>query len=225
MQIPFELSRRDLLAGSAVLPLLACAPSSAAPPATSSRLITGTICPATPRQTEGPFYFDPQLVRRDIREGRPGTPLTLRLQIVDASDCGPAARARVDIWHCDAAGAYSGYDRERTAGERWLRGTQVSDAEGVVSFQSLYPGWYQGRAPHIHVKAWTETGRELTAQAYFPDALSDRIYGDSIYAQRDGRRLRNGDDFIFRRTGEHPPLIAMAEASNGLAGAIVIALG
>ena len=225
MQIPFEISRRDLLAGSAALPLLACAPSSAAPPATSNRLIAGTICPATPRQTEGPFYFDPQLVRQDISEGKPGTPLMLRLQIVGTADCGPAARARVDIWHCDAAGTYSGYDRERTAGERWLRGTQFSDADGVVSFQTLFPGWYLGRAPHIHVKAWTEDGRELTSQAYFPDALSDRIYAGSAYAHRDGRHLRNGDDSIFRRTGDHPPLVATTEARDGLAGAMVIGLG
>ncbi|HYD39150.1 MAG TPA: intradiol ring-cleavage dioxygenase, partial [Allosphingosinicella sp.] len=171
--------RREVVAGigmAALVPLLACArrPAAAAAP---GKLIAGDTCPLTPRQTEGPFYFDPRLVRRDIREGRPGVPLRLRLQVVVAADCAPVAGARVDIWHCDAAGAYSGYDSERTAGQAWLRGTQIADAEGVVAFDTLYPGWYPGRAPHVHFKAWLPEGRgEVTSQLYFPDALSDAVY-------------------------------------------------
>lgn len=220
----FEFNRRHLLLGAAALPFAGCGPSAAAPPATSNRLIAGTICPATPPQTEGPFYFDPELVRQDISEGKTGVPLRIRLQIVGAADCAPAARTRVDLWHCDAEGRYSGYDREWTAGARWLRGTQFADAAGVVEFRTLYPGWYEGRAPHIHVKTWSDDGRELTSQIYFPDALSDRIYEEGAYARRAGRRLRNADDFIFRRTGEYPPLVDMAEGQGGYQGAIVIAL-
>ncbi|HEX8262897.1 MAG TPA: hypothetical protein VF547_08495, partial [Allosphingosinicella sp.] len=134
--------RRDVLAGLAALPLvplLACArgPEAAA---ARARLIAGSACPVTPRQTEGPFYFDPKRVRPDVREGRPGLPLRLRLQVVTAAGCAPVAGARVDIWHCDAAGTYSGYGSERSAGEAWLRGTQFADVDGVVAFETIYPG-------------------------------------------------------------------------------------
>lgn len=151
-------------------------------------------------------------------------PLRLRLQIVEAAGCAPSARARIDVWHCDAAGAYSGYDGERTQGQRWLRGTQLADAEGVAEFRTLWPGWYEGRAPHIHVKAWLPDRRELASQLYFADALSDRIYAEGPYAGHAGRRLRNGDDFIFRQLGGEAPLVQVAEASYGYAGAVVIAL-
>ena len=220
------IHRRDLLIGGlgmAALPLAACA-KERAPAARSTRLIAGTTCPVTPEQTEGPFYFDPALVRADIAEGKDGVPLRLRLQIVDSAACAPSRRARVDIWHCDSAGVYSGYDRERSAGARWLRGTQFADAQGVAAFNTLYPGWYEGRAPHIHVKAWLPDGRELTSQLYFPDALSDAIYGQGAYAGRAGRRQRNGDDFIFRDSGGDVPMAQVARSAAGYDGAIVIAL-
>ncbi len=229
MEPPFLVHRREMLAGAgalglSALPMIACARQPAAPAATGARLIAGTACPVTPEQTEGPFYFDPELVRREIAEGRPGVPLRLRLQIVDAAGCAPSARARVDVWHCDAAGAYSGYDRERSRGQRWLRGTQLADAEGVAEFHTLWPGWYEGRAPHIHVKAWLSDRREITSQLYFDDALSDRIYAEGPYAARAGRRLRNGDDFIFRGLGGEAPIVQAAAAAGGYDGAAVIAL-
>jgi protocatechuate 3,4-dioxygenase beta subunit len=225
------IDRRQLLTGAgalglAALPIIACAqrPQAAAPAATSARLIAGTTCPVTPEQTEGPFYFDPEMVRRDITEGKAGTPLRLRLQIVDAAACAPSQRARVDLWHCDAAGVYSGYDQERSAGQRWLRGTQFADAQGVAAFNSLYPGWYEGRAPHIHVKAWMPDGREMTSQLYFPDALSDAVYRESAYAARPGSHMRNGDDGIFRRAGGGVPMAEIARSADGYDAAIVIAL-
>lgn len=222
------IQRRQLLTGAgalglASLPILACA-KEPGPAAASPRLIAGATCPVTPEQTEGPFYFDPALVRQDITEGKAGTPLRLRLQIVEAAACAPSQRARVDLWHCDAAGVYSGYDQERSAGQRWLRGTQYADADGVVSFRTLYPGWYEGRAPHIHVKAWLPDGRALTSQLYFPDQLSDSVYRDGAYAGRGGRRMRNGDDFIFRRAGGDVPIAQLTRGAAGYDGAIVIAL-
>lgn len=221
--------RREVVAGigaAAAAPLLACArePQSAAPAFGQGRLIAGESCPLTPRQTEGPFYFDPRLVRRDIREGRPGVPLRLRLQVVRAADCAAEARARVDVWHCDSAGAYSGYDSERSAGEAWLRGTQTTDADGVVAFETLFPGWYAGRATHIHCKAWTADGREIASQIYFPDALSDRIYSDGPYAGRGGRRVHNGEDGLFRSAGGSVPLATVTGSAAGYEGAVVLAL-
>jgi protocatechuate 3,4-dioxygenase beta subunit len=222
-------ARRDLVLGSAAvglasLPILACARQGPAAPA-RGRLIAGETCPATPAQTEGPFYFDPRLVRQDIAEGRPGVPLRLRLQIVDAEACAPLRGARVDLWHCDAAGTYSGYDGEGSAGETFLRGTQFADADGIVSFATVYPGWYQGRATHIHCKAWTDAGREVTSQAYFPDELSDAVYQGGAYARRGGRRLLNRDDGIFRRAGGgEATLIEVRRTAEGYDGAIVVAL-
>jgi protocatechuate 3,4-dioxygenase beta subunit len=220
------VDRRQMLAGTfglALLPVAACAQPR--PPDQSSDLIAGSTCPVTPRQTEGPFYFDPQLVRQDIGEGRPGVPLRLKLQIVAAAACAPLERARVDLWHCDAAGTYSGYDHERSHGETFLRGTQFAGARGVAEFRTLYPGWYPGRAPHIHLKAWTPDGRELTSQLYFPDDLSDALYGQAPYAGRRGRRVRNEDDGIFARAGGRAPVVEMAQTSRGYEGAVVIALG
>jgi protocatechuate 3,4-dioxygenase beta subunit len=215
--------RRDVLTGLAALPLvplLACAREPAA--AAAGKLIAGATCPVTPRQTEGPFYFDPKLVRRDVREGRPGLPLRLRLQVVEAAACAPVAGARVDIWHCDSAGAYSGYDGERSAGQAWLRGTQFADANGIVLFETLYPGWYGGRATHIHCKAWLPEGRgEIASQIYFPDALSDSIYAEAPYAGRSGRRLRNAVDGIF---GADSPLAEAKRGPNGVDAALVLAL-
>lgn len=222
------IDRRRLLRGAGLLglsslPIVACA-KAPVPAATSTRLIAGMTCPVTPEQTEGPFYFDPALVRQDITEGKTGVPLRLRLQIVDAAGCAPSRRARVDIWSCDAAGVYSGYDEERSAGQRWLRGTQYVDADGVATFRTLYPGWYEGRAPHIHVKAWLPDGRELTSQLYFPDDLSDAVYREGAYAGRRGTHTRNGDDFIFRQAGGSVPVVGLARGAAGYEGALVIAL-
>ncbi|MET1112464.1 MAG: intradiol ring-cleavage dioxygenase [Allosphingosinicella sp.] len=222
------LGRRDMMTGmgaAALAPLLACAREpQAAATAAPGRLIAGAACPLTPRQTEGPFYFDPRLVRRDISEGRPGARLRLRLQVVGARDCAPALRARVDVWHCDSAGAYSGYEGERSAGEKWLRGTQFADADGVVAFETLYPGWYEGRATHVHCKVTTPDGREVTSQIYFPDALSERVYAEEAYRGRGGRRLRNDEDGLFRQAGETAPLARVVRSAAGLDGAVVIAL-
>ncbi len=225
--------RRGLMLGAGalglgVLPILAGACAQQRPVASGKgRLIAGDTCPVTPSQTEGPFYFDPRLVRAGIAEGRPGIPLRLRLQIVDAGDCAALKDARVDIWHCDAGGQYGGYDSERAAGETFLRGTQVADARGVVSFSTIYPGWYGGRATHIHCKAWANGGREVTSQIYFPDDLSDAVYGQAAYERRDGgRRLRNADDNIFRRAGAGTAtLVDTRRAADGYDGAIVLALG
>jgi protocatechuate 3,4-dioxygenase beta subunit len=223
--------RRDMVLGAgavglSAIPILTAACARQRPAAArGGRLIAGDSCPVTPSQTEGSFYFDPRLARSDIREGRPGLPLRLRLQVVGAEDCGAFARARVDVWHCDAAGRYSGYAGERSAGETFLRGTQVADAEGIVSFATIYPGWYAGRAPHIHFKAWSRNGRAVTSQLYFPDALSDSVYQESAYARpRGGRRLANGEDGIFRRAGAEATMLRVRRTSDGYDGALVVAL-
>jgi len=167
-------------------------------------------CVLSPQQTEGPFYFRTNLIRRDITEGQPGTFLVLRLRVVEASDCKPVPNALVDIWSCDAMGEYSGFGtsggisrgRSQQRNEKtFLRGVQITDSEGLVEFRTLYPGWYRGRTPHIHVKVYLEDDTLLTSQIYFPEEVTDRVYQEEIYSTREGRRVRNEQDRIFRRSG------------------------
>ncbi|MGJ0532441.1 intradiol ring-cleavage dioxygenase [Methylocystis sp.] len=168
-------------------------------------LLGARACLLTPEAVQGPYYFDPKLVRFDIRENKTGVPIMLRLQIVDQA-CRPIAGARVDVWHCDAAGLYSNYqgqgdDRAQpisTKGETFLRGSQLADNAGVASFKSIYPGWYPGRTPHIHFKAFINDANVLTGQLFFPDALSEFIYRDiRPYSERTAKRdTMNKDDFI-----------------------------
>jgi len=123
-------------------------PATAATGGVASGAIT---CVLAPEQTEGPYYLPNEKVRRNIAEGRPGTPLRLRLGVVDASTCAPIRGAAVDIWHCDALGAYSGV-APSSASSTFMRGIQRTSAGGIASFETVYPGWYPGRTVHIHVK-------------------------------------------------------------------------
>jgi protocatechuate 3,4-dioxygenase beta subunit len=149
------------------------------------------VCFLTPQSIEGPFYLDPRLVRTEIAEGRAGVPLRVDLRVIDGATCKPSERARVDIWHADAQGIYSGYegqsDRQNlsTVGQKFLRGTQFTDGKGAVSFKTIYPGWYEGRATHIHFKVLLKDRNVLTGQMYFPDAVNEFIYANiPAYADR-----------------------------------------
>jgi protocatechuate 3,4-dioxygenase beta subunit len=149
------------------------------------------VCFLTPQSIEGPFYLDPRLVRAQIAEGRAGVPLRVDLRVIDGATCKPSERARVDIWHADAQGIYSGYESQgdkqdlSTVGQKFLRGTQFTDGKGAVSFATIYPGWYEGRATHIHFKVLLDDRNVLTGQMYFPDAMNEFIYANiSAYAGR-----------------------------------------
>jgi len=174
------------------------------------------VCAITPETTEGPYYFDPSLERTDITEGRPGAPADMRLQVVDAA-CRPIEGARVDLWHCDAAGLYSGYpgqgdDRGTdTSGQTFMRGTQFADAEGMVRFRTVYPGWYRGRTTHMHFKVFLDRSTALTGQIFFPDAVSEDVYASPAYSRPGRRDTLNGNDGIARRAGS----AAMAQVESG----------
>jgi protocatechuate 3,4-dioxygenase beta subunit len=167
------------------------------PAAVASGAVT---CVLTPEQTDGPYYISGEKLRRNITEGRAGTPLWLRATVVDASACKPIEAALVDIWHADAGGVYSGFGQG--AGNRtFMRGLQRSNAKGLVLFRTVYPGWYQGRTVHIHVKVHLGGNVVHTGQLYFPDAVTDAAYRTAPYAQRPNRTTRNADDAIFRNGG------------------------
>lgn len=169
---------------------------------------TAPVCKVTAQSVEGPFYFDPKLVRTDITEAEQGSPLDIALSVIDAATCLPVANARVDVWHANASGHYSGFANQgdqsdiSTEGKTFLRGTQVTSSDGTVQFLSIYPGWYKGRAPHVHVKVLLEEKLLVTAQIYFPEILTQRIYGEhEPYNARGGPETANAQDAIFAAAG------------------------
>ena len=138
---------------------------------------------------------DADAIRSDIREGRPGTPLVLALRVRAGDDCAPVENAIVDIWHCDAGGVYSGFDSGE--GERFLRGAQATNEDGIAKFTTIYPGFYQGRTVHIHAKVHLDRQTVLTTQLYFDDAVSDKVFAEDPYAAQGERDQRNDSDGIF----------------------------
>ncbi len=175
-------------------------------------------CVLTPEQTEGPYYIAKEKVRRNITDGRPGTPLTLRLAVVDAKTCRPVKGAAVDIWHCDASGIYSGFGAGR-ASRTFMRGIQRTNASGVATFKTVYPGWYQGRTVHIHVKVHVRGNVVHTGQLYFPDLVTDAAYRKAPYTKRPSRDVRNADDMVFRNGGKRS-LLSLRRSGTGYVGSI-----
>jgi protocatechuate 3,4-dioxygenase beta subunit len=194
-------------------------------------------CVARPEQTEGPYFVDEMLKRSDIRSEpgtgkvKEGTPLALTLAVsgLRAGSCAPLAGAHVDIWHCDAAGVYSGVEDPgfNTVGQSFLRGYQLTDSAGEARFRTIYPGWYSGRTVHIHFKIRTdpgaERGHEFTSQLYFDDALTTKVFSRMPYADKKGRRDRNEDDRIFGRGGEQL-MLAPTAAGDGYAARFEVGL-
>ena len=163
-------------------------------------------CPLTPEQTEGPYYFDADLIRSDIREDRRGVPLRLAIRVRRQGSGEPLNNAVVDIWHCDAEGTYSGFEAaSRGAGAaggptddaRYLRGAQVTNSDGIVEFKTIYPGWYRGRTVHIHAKVYLDDRELLTTQLYFDEAISGAVLRREPYSDHTGRDTFNEDDTIF----------------------------
>lgn len=171
--------------------------------------------------TEGPYYIDDEAVRSDITEGKPGIPLRLDLTVVDADTCSPIPGASVEIWHADATGNYSGFG-SATANRTFLRGVQIAGDDGTVTFHTLYPGWYQGRAVHIHLKAHKGGNQVHTTQLFFDEDVSDAVYGTSPYNSRSGRRTTNAQDNIYAGGGEQSTLVL---AKNGDAYVGTLTLG
>ena len=192
--------------------------AAAGPAAVASGLVS---CVLTPEQTEGPYFLEGDRVRRDIREGRPGVLLTLRTTVVDVSTCRPIRNAAVDVWHCDAGGVYSGVASEDTLGERFLRGIQRTDANGLAVFRTIYPGWYPGRTVHIHVRVYLGGSILHTGQLYFPDTLTDTVYRRSPYNRRPRRSTRNANDSVFRNGGRRS-LLGLRRSGSGYVGRITM---
>ena len=194
-------------------------------------------CVARPALTEGPYFVDEKLNRSDIRSDpangtvRPGVPLRLALRVsrLSRGACAPLPGAMVDLWHCDALGVYSDVQDPggNTVGQKFLRGYQTTDGEGLARFTTIYPGAYRGRAVHIHfkVRAAAAGGRvhDFTSQLFFDDTLSDQVYAQPPYTGRGDQRLRNARDGIYRNAGDQLTL-AVTPAAPGYTATFELAL-
>jgi protocatechuate 3,4-dioxygenase beta subunit len=243
------LSRRDALKllgiGSAAF-LAACA----APEATSTIVPTVGSTPGTsvtssaldcvvrPELTIGPYFVDDQLKRSDIRSEpsdssvKEGVPVTLKINVFDVANnsCTPLEGAQVDVWHCDALGVYSGVSEQGfdTTGLKFLRGYQLTDADGGVQFLTIYPGWYSGRTVHIHftirTKAADGQDYQFTSQFFFDDTLTDQVHAQEPYASKGQRDTRNADDDIYNGGGDQLLLNLEGDDTSGYNSTINIGL-
>ena len=178
---------------SAVTPTAASGAGTSATGGTSS---TNEACAAAPNETAGPYPSKSDIFRSDIRENRQGVPLALTIRVINVGNaCAPLANANVEIWQCDASGNYSEYGTQTS--QTYLRGIQTTDANGQVNFMTIYPGWYQGRATHIHIEV-TMNGRSVkVTQIAFPEAINNAVYATGVYASRGSNPTTNLRDGIF----------------------------
>jgi protocatechuate 3,4-dioxygenase beta subunit len=193
-----------------------------------------SVCVVRPALTEGPYFVDEKLNRSDIRTDpttgalRPGVPLVLNFNVsaVNGSSCVPLPNATVDVWHCDALGTYS--DVTGARGQKFLRGYQVTDGNGAAQFTTIYPGWYSGRAVHIHFKIRMFNGSqktyEFTSQFFFPDAINQQVYAqNSPYNSKGNPDTPNSRDGIYNGGGAQL-LLTPTKSSDGYTAPLDIAL-
>nr|WP_240519313.1 intradiol ring-cleavage dioxygenase [Amycolatopsis antarctica] len=266
------MSRRTVFAGLSAIGLTgllaACGDSTpvttttgetVTPEATTSADLTdlfagANTCTLTPSATQGPYYFDADKIRADIREDRAGSRLRLAVKVQDSETCAPLPNAVVEIWHCDADGLYSGAESQSTGSggpppgggppegapprgrpggtaqggegaadmtptddKRYLRGAQVTNADGIVEFTTVWPGWYRGRTVHIHAMVHVDNERVLTTQLMFDEALNSAVFAGTPYSARTGRDTFNDGDSIF----EEQMLLKVTEEDDGHLGVIV----
>ena len=228
-QIPWAraYSRREMLefmGSAAAVAIFGCGRE----PTISGTSFTGLDLPSTaaaaavpacvvrPEQTEGPYFVDAKLNRSDIRSDpgdnsiKQGVPLRLTFQVsrIDGASCSGLSGAMVDVWHCDALGLYSDVrdPNADTRGKKFLRGYQVTHSNGLAEFTTIYPGWYPGRAVHIHFKirgdSSSQRGFEFTSQLYFDESITDQVYQQAPYKTKGRRTTTNDNDSIFRRGGK-----------------------
>jgi protocatechuate 3,4-dioxygenase beta subunit len=191
-------------------------------PSASAAIEQGVAqCILTPELTQGPYYVPGEAVRHDITEGKPGTPLLLSCRVVNASTCKPIAKAAVDVWHCDALGVYSGAIANN-AGTNFLRGVQRTNAKGIATFETIYPGFYAGRAVHIHVKVHVRGNVVHTGQLFFPAAVTEAVYAKEPYsAHGTSPDTPNPQDAIYRNGGRYG-MLALKKTAAGYTGTITL---
>ena len=194
---------------------------------TAAQFESAATCEVATELTEGPYYFDVDAIRSDIREDREGTLLRLGVRVRDAESCEPIENAVVDVWHCDALGLYSGFESASTGGpggsgrsddETYLRGAQATNGDGIAEFKTIYPGWYRGRTTHIHAKVHLDRTTLLTTQFFTTRAMDDVVYARAPYSQDTGRDTFNEGDGIYAEQGE----LTLSEDGENVVGLITL---
>lgn len=234
------LSRRAALGafGGAGLSGLvaACGGSSSSSPGAVETADAAASCVLTPEVTEGPYWIDDALTRRDIREDRGGLPLVLTFAVQSARSCKAIAGADVEIWHCDADGVYSGFEEaSRNAGmgagggaqddTRYLRGHQKAGRDGRATFVTIFPGWYRGRTPHIHLKVHVGGDVVHTGQVFFDERTTARVYRQRPYSAHGAPDTSHAEDGIYADAGGSRAVVRLrsrAEGQRGYRGAITL---
>ncbi len=198
-----QIGRREamaMLGAAGAAFTLGCAGEAVTSPSTTTTPApttgTSSACAVTPSETIGPYPSLTDLIRSDIREGKSGTTLTLTITVVNTNaSCSPVSGANVEIWQCDAAGNYSQYGTQTA--QTYLRGIQTTNANGEVTFTTVYPGWYQGRATHIHVEVVRNGSSVKVTQIAFPESANAEVYATGVYASRGSNPTSNSRDGIF----------------------------
>ncbi len=197
-------------------------------------------CVVSPTEVEGPYPYPGgeitnPLQRVDITGGQTGVPLNMTLAVVNANNaCAAVSGARVDIWYCNKDGYYSGYGNQpgllgtqSYLGQTWLRGYQLSDSNGQVKFTGIYPGWYSGRATHIHVEVFVNNVLVKTTQMAFPETISDTVHNSSLYAAHGINTTRNTADGIFGNSATdlaNQTMTLTGDTTNGYTGTYKIGI-
>jgi len=240
----FQFSRRRFVAGGVAL--------------AATRFPAGAqVCALIPEQEQGPFYLADELVRSNIVEGKPGLALSLHIVVMDVRSCTPLANAAVDIWHCDALGLYSGFTKQNLMGPggpppggqrgmgpppenhpsdalTFLRGIQLTDSNGAVTFQTIFPGYYMGRTNHIHFKVRLGGGESQrtyqaghtshTGQIFFPEELAVELMAQEPYRNHKIHRTTQEEDQVY---GDQHGKLSVARVdplSSGLRAELIAAV-
>ncbi|MBD2816405.1 intradiol ring-cleavage dioxygenase [Xenorhabdus sp. Flor] len=208
------------------------------------------VCEMTPEEMSGPYFINNKLLRRNITEDEPGIPLLLTMKIIDSVTCKPLNDIFIDIWHCNAMGKYSGWKYinpdlkapsggigtiSRTDESTFLRGAQRTDKEGIVRFTTIFPGFYAGRALHIHLSARNANIQKrqedkfyFVGQLYFPEDISKEVMINDMYSPRGIDRLKNEDDSIFSGAKNRAAILTVKKIGDslldGLHGKIVLSI-
>ncbi|MCU7548318.1 intradiol ring-cleavage dioxygenase [Chitinophagaceae bacterium LB-8] len=187
---------------------------------------TSDGCAVTDSETDGPYPLynsrGSSIQRTNIADGKPGIPLNINITIRNVNDnCNVVSNARVDIWHCDKDGYYSGYTNsgylgtQNNSSEVFCRGLQYTDASGVVKFSSIYPGWYSGRVTHIHAQVFVNNVLKLTTQIAFPEDINTAVYNTTLYAAHGQNSTKNTSDSIIRDSLDNELALVAANSTGG----------
>lgn len=204
----------------------------------ASSLFEDVSCILTPEVTIGPYYVEGEYVRDDITEDQEGVDLLLDLQLIDVNTCEPVPESYIDVWHCNSTGVYSGVSEQDTLGETFLRGIAQTDDEGIMQMKTKFPGWYEGRATHIHVTVHqnatlllnsTISGGDVNhiGQLFFNQTVLEEVSLLEPYSTNQQSITSNSDDDIYQEESDGYDALMNVEylgsdISDGILGYITI---